>query len=119
MHDIRPSNQSAFLLQIFDNLSIRILRSAMSITTHLDVLALILWHFRGKLSNLVDGTWRDLIVPDDLVRNSNPVIVFSKGRRLVDDTGTGCIGDIGVGQYSESPVLVLTSARPFAHAPAR
>jgi hypothetical protein len=43
--------------------------------------------------------------------NGDAVIVLTERRRLVDDTGTGRVGDIGVGEDSERAVLVLSPKR--------
>lgn len=41
--------------------------------------------------------------------NGDAVIVLTERRRLVDDTGTGRVGDVSVGEDSERAVLVLGS----------
>jgi hypothetical protein len=80
-------------------------------SAHLDILPLVLWHLVGEATRLVDRARRDLVVSDDAMGNGDAVIVLTERRRLVDDTGTGRVGDISVGEDSECAVLILSSKR--------
>lgn len=97
MHDVGSDNESTLLLQVLDNLGIG----------GLDVLTNVFGDFGGEFARLVQRAGRNLVIPDDTVGNGDSVIVLSEGRSLVDDTGTGGRGDIGVGDDSESGLLVL------------
>lgn len=66
------------------------------ITTHLHVLPREVRDFLRKVPDVVDGTRRHLIGLDDSGCESNAVIVFTEGWRLVNDTRSTLAGDIGV-----------------------
>jgi hypothetical protein len=97
MGNITLDNESTLLLQISDDLTIGLL----------DIDTCVLWYLGGESTSLVDGTRRNLVFGDDLVSETNSVIVLSPSGCLMDDTGTSLLGDIVVGQDSESSVLVL------------
>lgn len=56
--------------------------------TYLDVLSLVLWYNTGEPTSLVDRTRRHFTLLDQTVLDRNPVIVFSEGRSLVNDTSS-------------------------------
>jgi len=97
MGDITLDNKPSLLLQIPDDLTICLL----------DVDTLVLWDFGCKSTSLINGTRRNLILGDDLVSETNSVIVFSPCWSLVNNTGTSLLGDVVVGQDSECSILVL------------
>ena len=97
MADIATDDETSLLLQILDDLRIGCL----------DVNALIVWHLAGEFTRLVERTRWKLVLFDNAVRDSDTVIVLSKRRGLVDDTGTRGVGNVLVGHNSERPVLVL------------
>ena len=97
MGNITLDNKPALLLQIPDDLTICLL----------DVDALVLWYLGCESTSLVNGARGDLVLGDDLVSETYSVIVFSPCGGLVDDTGTGLLGDVVVRQDSECSVLVL------------
>lgn len=99
MSDVASHDETALLLQILDDLRVRVL----------DVLALVLLDLTGELARLVEWAGRDLILSHDAVRDRDPVIVFSEGRGLVDNTGTGRVGDVRIRNNAERSVLVLLS----------
>lgn len=79
--------------------------------THLDVDTLELGNDAGESTGLVDGAGRHLLLGDDSVRDGDPVVVLSEGGRLVDETGSGVLGDVGVADDSEGSVLKLKEER--------
>ena len=95
--DIRSNDKSALLLQILDDLGIRLLH----------VPSNVIGDLLSEPSGAVQGAGRDLIVSHDAVGDGDSVIVLTKGRGLVDDTSTRAVSDICVGNDSESSVLVL------------
>jgi hypothetical protein len=97
MGDISLDNQSSLLLQVSDDLAVGFL--------HIDTL--VLGDLGGKSTSLVNRTRGNLVLGDDLVSETDSIIVLSPGWSLVNDTGTGLFGDIVVGQDSESSVLIL------------
>jgi hypothetical protein len=97
MGDITLDDQSTLLLQIPDDLTIGFL----------DIDTLVFWDFGGESTSLVNGAWRDLILANDLVSETDSVIVVSPCGSLVDDTGTSFLGNVVVRQNSERSVLVL------------
>jgi hypothetical protein len=97
MGDITLDNKPSLLLQIPDDLTVGLL----------DVDALVLWHLRCESTSLINRTRGNLVLGDDLVSETDSVIVLSPCWGLVDNTGTSLLGDVVVGQDSESSVLVL------------
>lgn len=98
MGDVTLDDQSSLLLQIPDDLTVG----------SLDVLALVFGDFGGESTSFVDRARGDLVISDDTVSHTDSVIVVTPGRGLVDDTGTGILGDIGVRDDSEGPVFELS-----------
>jgi hypothetical protein len=98
MGDITLDNKSALLLQISDDLTIGLL----------DIDTCVLGHFGGESTSLVNGTRRNLVFGDDLVSETDSVIILSPSGCLVNDTSTSLLGDIVVRQDSESSILVLS-----------
>lgn len=76
--------------------------------TDLDVNALELWDDLGEPTGLVDRARRLLLATDDAVRDGNPVVVFSKGGRLVDESGSRVLGHVRVAHDSVRSVLELS-----------
>jgi hypothetical protein len=97
MGDVTLDNKPSLLLQISDDLTIGLL----------DVDSLILWDLGCESTSLINGTRRNLVFGDDLVSETNSVIVLSPSWCLMYNTGTSLFGDIVVRQDSESSVLVL------------
>jgi hypothetical protein len=64
-------------------------------------------NFAGEVALIVDGARWELIVAEDSMGDGNAVIVFTKRRRLVDDTSTVRIGNVGIDQNPEGLVLEL------------
>lgn len=98
MGNITLDNKPSLLLQIPDDLTIGLL----------DVDTLVLRNLGCESTSLINGTRRDLIFGDDLVSETDSVIVFSPCWSLMDNTGTSFFRDVIVGQDSECSVLVLT-----------
>jgi hypothetical protein len=97
MGDVTLDNEPSLLLQIPDNLTVCLL----------DVDALVFWYFGCESTSLINGTRGNLVLGDDFVSETDSVIVLSPCWGLVDNTGTSFLGDVVVGQDSESSVLVL------------
>ena len=70
-----------------------------------DVDTLVFGYLLGVPAGFVDWVGWGLVTGDDTVGNSNAMIVVTKGGGLVDDTGTGVRGDIGVSKNAEGTVL--------------
>lgn len=104
MGDVTLDDQSTLLLQITNDLTVGLL----------DIDALVLGYFGRESTCLINGTRRDLVFGDDLVSETDSVIVLSPCGCLVDDTGTSLFGNVVVGQDSERSVLVL-DVRLFEH----
>jgi len=68
-----------------------------------DVDALDRRYLVGEQSVGVDGTGQFSALDDDLVGQTDPLIVLSEGRRLVHDARPGVVSDVVVGE--DSPVL--------------
>ena len=97
MGDITLDNKPALLLQIPDDLTVCLL----------DIDTLVLWYLGCESTSLINGTRRNLVLGDDLVGETDSVIVFSPCWSLVNNTGTSLLGDVVVGQDSECSILVL------------
>lgn len=97
MGDITLDNKPSLLLQIPDDLTVCLL----------DIDTLIFWDFGCKSTSLINGTRRDLVLGDDLVSETDSIIVFSPCWSLVNDTGTSLLGNVVVRQDSECSVFVL------------
>jgi hypothetical protein len=97
MGDVTLDDKPSLLLQIPDDLTVCLL----------DIDSLVLWNFRCESTSLINGTRGDLVLGDDLMSETDSVIIFSPCWSLVDDTGTGLFGDIVVRQDSEGSILVL------------
>ena len=61
----------------------------------------------GEASGIVDGTRRHFIEADDVMSESNTIIVFTKSGCLMYNTGAAVAGHVLVGEHTESPVLIL------------
>lgn len=72
-------------------------------------MSLKVWNLLGEASNLVDRARRQLVGADDAVGERNAVIVFTKRRRLVNDASSAVACYVGVVEYSEGAVLVLST----------
>ena len=97
MGDITLDDKPSLLLQIPDDLTVCLL----------DVDTLVFWDFGCESTSLINGTRGDLILGDDLVSETDSVVVFSPCWSLMNDTGTSLLGDVVVRQDSECSVLVL------------
>ena len=97
MGDVTLDDQSTLLLQITNDLTVGLL----------DIDTLVLGYFGRESTSLVNGTRRDLVFGDDLVSETDSVIIFSPCWSLVNDTGTSLLGDVVVRQDSECSVFVL------------
>jgi len=86
MGDITLHNESSLLLQISDDLTVGLL----------NVDTLVFWHFGGESTSLINRTRRNLIFGDDLVSETDSVIVFSPCWSLVYNTGTSLFRDVVV-----------------------
>lgn len=75
--------------------------------THLHMYALVLWNLLREPPSLIDRARRHLVLGDNPVGDSDPVILVSERRCLVDDTGTGGGLDVGVADDAERFVLEL------------
>lgn len=60
-----------------------------------------------KYAAIIDGTGWHLIGSQYAVCDGDAVVIFAKGRRLVDDTRTVSVGDICIYHDSESFVFEL------------
>jgi len=97
MGDITLDNKPSLLLQVPDDLAVCLL----------DIDTLVLWDLGCESTSLINGTRGNLVLGDDLVGETDSVIVLSPCWGLVDNTGTGFLGDVVVRQDSECSVLVL------------
>ena len=62
----------------------------------LDVLSRKVGDLVGQEAALVDRARRHLVLGDDTGGDTDAVIVVTKRRSLLDDTGTRGVGDVGV-----------------------
>lgn len=97
MTDITSDNETSLLLQILDDLGVG----------RLDMYTLVIWDLVREFTGLIQRARRELVLFDDAVGNSDTVIVLTESRGLMDNTSTRGIGNVLVGDDSESPVLVL------------
>jgi len=102
MGDITLDNKPSLLLQVPDDLTVCLL----------DVDTLVLWDLGCESTSLINGTRGNLVLGDDLVGETDSVIVLSPCWGLVYNTGTGFLGDVVVRQDSECSVLVLFVSLP-------
>jgi len=79
----------------------------ISIYAYLDVQSSEIADLVREVALIVDRAWWDLIGTDDTVGQRDAMIVFTEGGRLVNDTSTIGIFDIGVDKHSESLVFEL------------
>ena len=86
MGDVTLDDQSTLLLQITNDLTVGLL----------DIDTLVLGYFGRESTSLVNGTRRDLVFGDDLVSETDSVIVFSPCWSLVYNTGTSLFRDVVV-----------------------
>jgi len=75
--------------------------------TYLDVLTNEIRNLIGVDTFLVDRARRHLFLSNDTFSNSDTVIVVTKSGSLVNDTGTGSVGNISVGDDLECSIGVL------------
>ena len=68
-----------------------------------DMLARKIWHLVGKLTRQGDRAYQGLYA----VRFEHPIIVFAKGRGLVNQTSTAICGDIVIAHHHKSTKLYL------------
>jgi hypothetical protein len=73
----------------------------------LDVLSRKVGDLLGQKAALVDRARGHLVLGDDAGGDTDAVIVVTKGRSLLNDTGTRSVGDVGVRQDAESATGVL------------
>jgi hypothetical protein len=73
----------------------------------LDVDTLVVGDLVGVKTLLVDGARGHLLLPDETVDDGDAVVIVSERGGLVNDTGTGRVGNVGVGDDAESAVGVL------------
>jgi len=69
------------------------------------VETLEVWNFVGEASGIVDRTRRHFINADDVMSESNTVIVFTESGCLMYDTSPAAAGHVFIGDHTESPVL--------------
>lgn len=62
-------------------------------------------NFVGEASGIVNRARRHFIEADDIMGESNPVVVFTKSGRLMYDTSAAVASHVLVGEHTESPVL--------------
>ena len=86
---------------------IQLQRAAICERAHLDILAYKIGYFGREFPRLVDRARRHLVWLNDIMSQGNAVIVFTKRRCLMDNTGTIVGADVFVYQYAECFVLVL------------
>lgn len=77
------------------------------IKPHFDVFPSEISHFARENACIVNGTWRESFRSYDSMRQSDAMIVFSKGRGLMYDPRSIIRGDIGVIQDFECGVAIL------------
>lgn len=75
--------------------------------THLYVLPNEIRDLIGVNTFLVDGARRHLLLSDDTLSNSDTVIVVTESGSLVNDTSTGSVGNVSIGDDFECSVGVL------------
>lgn len=90
-----------------NNLAGRLERLDDELVGVLDVDTLVIGDLVGVQTLLVDGARRHLLLSDETVDDSDAVIFVSESGSLVDDTGTGSVGNVGVRDDAESTVEVL------------
>lgn len=81
--------------------------SLIILAAHLDVHPLEIRYLLGKPPSVVNRTRRHLVLGDDPVGDSDPVIVLSKRRSLVDDTRSRGGFDVAVTYDSVGSVFEL------------
>jgi hypothetical protein len=63
------------------------------------------------MTGIVNGTWRQLVIAQDTVGDSDTMIILAECRSLMDYTSTIAIRYVGVHHDSESLVLKLRKER--------
>jgi hypothetical protein len=62
-------------------------------------------NFFSEAPGIVDRTRRHFIEADDIMSESNTMVVFTESGRLMYDTSAAVAGHVFVGEHTESPVL--------------
>lgn len=82
-----------------------------NLETYLDVKTRKVGDFLGEDARVIDGARRHFIWSQYTMGNGNAVIIFTEGRRLMNDTGAICICYISVYEDSKCFVLELENRR--------
>ena len=103
-------NKLAARFQFVANLLVRSLQDVSSgcqdeLEAYLDVETLEVGNLVGEASGVVDRTRGHFIDADDIMSESNTMIVFTESGRLMYDTSPAVTGHVFVVEYTESPVL--------------
>eukprot|EP00162_Nutomonas_longa_P014983 comp22153_c0_seq2/m.51930 comp22153_c0_seq2/g.51930 ORF comp22153_c0_seq2/g.51930 comp22153_c0_seq2/m.51930 type:complete len:401 (+) comp22153_c0_seq2:2102-3304(+) len=73
----------------------------------LDVAANKVWDFGGESAVSIDGADEMTALFDDAVCHADAIIVLTKGRGLMDDSGTAVVSDVCVADDAESALSAL------------
>jgi len=68
-------------------------------------------NLRSESTAVIDGVWRHLVRTDNAVLHANAMIIFTKGRHMVDDASTISIRHLGVCKHSECFTSELWNVR--------
>jgi len=79
--------------------------------TYLDMKTGKVRDFLGEDPRVIDGAWRHFIWSQYTMGNRNAVIIFTKGRRLMNDTSAICICYISVYEDPKCFILELECRR--------
>ena len=93
--------------RLYDESALGLQRFQDLVVCSLDVIAFEVWDFVCEPPSVVDWTWRNIILAQNTIGNSNAVIVLTKGRCLMYDTSTIGRRDICVDNNLERFVFKL------------
>lgn len=110
MHKVGMYNKLAVRFQLVANLLVRSLQDVSSgcqdeREAYFDVETLEVWNLVGEASGIVDRTRGHFIDADDIMSESNTMIVFTESGCLMYDTSPAVTGHVFVGEHTESPVF--------------
>lgn len=77
------------------------------ISSYLYMQASKVWDLFREDTSIINGARRHLVWSQNAVSNSNPVIIFTEGGGLMDDTSTVCVRYVCVDNDSERLIFKL------------